>query len=117
LSSISYDQTDQLFLNNIVRYQEFLKKTFEEFEINYQEMVIAMQKADSEQFRRIHHRMKSILATLNMNDLASVIEDVKEKITKRGKKFKSEAELSNLKFQFDFVLDSLTNKLSSLKWH
>ncbi len=117
LSSISYQQTDQLFSSNLVKYQEFLKKTIEEFELNYQGMVVAINKVDLEQFRRIHHRMKSILSTLNMNDLTSVIDDIKSRMTSEKENFEGKNEVENLKFQFDFVLDSLTNKLSSLKWH
>ncbi len=117
LSSISYKKTDQLFMNNLVRYQEFLKKTIQEFEVNQQEMIVAIEKSDREAYRRIHHRMKSILSTFNMNDLTSVIEDIKSRLAGNGEDFEGKNELENLKFQYDFVLDSLINKLSSLKWH
>ena len=117
LNSINYIETDKLFLANMVRYQEFLKKTIDEFEINLQEMIVTIRNIDLESFRKIHHRMKSILSTLNMHDLDSVIEDIKDKLKEEKTQLDVDSEISNLKYQFDFVRDSLINKLSSLKWH
>lgn len=117
ISSISYEQTDRLFNTNIVRYQDFLKKTIEEFENNYSEMVYAIKNRDPEIFRRVNHKMKSIVSTLKMDELASVIDDIKEKLNDEPQVMEEQAEIESLKFQFDIVRDNLTNKLSSLKWH
>jgi len=76
-----------------------------------------MKARDLEAFRKIHHRMKSIVAMLNMGDLSSVIEDIKAKLATDEPDLDIDSEIKNLKYQFDFVRDNLTNKLSSLKWH
>lgn len=117
ITSINYQQTDNLFLSNMVKYQDFLKKTISEFDLNLQEMIQSMKARDLEAFRKIHHRMKSIVAMLNMGDLSSVIEDIKAKLATDEPDLDIDSEIKNLKYQFDFVRDNLTNKLSSLKWH
>ncbi len=117
VTTISYRQTDKLFLTNMVKYQDFLKKTINEFEMNFQELSFAMKAGDMDAYRKIHHRMKSILSTLNMHDLKSVVDDILDKLDSEPGDFDFDSEYQNLKFQFDFVLDNLKNKLSSLKWH
>lgn len=117
ISSINFEQTDKLFNANIVRYQDFLKKTIEEFENNYIEMVYAIRNRDAAIFRRVNHRMKSIVSMLNMNDLMAVIDEIKNKLLENEQVADELSDINTLKYQFDIVKDSLTNKLSSLKWH
>jgi len=117
ISSVDFEKTDKLFLNNIIRYQDFLKKTIEEFDVSKDELCYSIETRNLDQFRQVHHRMKSLIATLGLHDLASLIKGIKRQMKEAPEALKTEDEVQSLKQQVNHVKDNLTNKLSSLKWH
>jgi CheY-like chemotaxis protein len=116
-NKIIFDQTDKLFLGNLVRYQEFLKMTIEEFRINLDLLKSSILDDDLTQFRALRHRMKSIMATFGMSELLRVLDMVKNKMQDGGMSIKDKREFNQiLDYHIQFLLDSLSNKLASLKW-
>jgi CheY-like chemotaxis protein len=116
-SKIIFEQTDKLFLENIVRYQEFLKMTIEEFRVNLDLLKVSVYEEDLITYRQLRHRMKSLIATFGMNELTKLMDEIKSKL-KAGKLSKKEKkEFSTaLDYHVNFLIDSLTNKQASLKW-
>ncbi len=116
-TKIVFDQTDKLFLGNLVRYQEFLKMTIEEFRINLDLLKSAILDGDLNQFRALRHRMKSIMATFGMAELLRVLDNVKSKMQEENMTARDKKEFNQiLDYHIQFLLDSLSNKLASLKW-
>ncbi|MDZ7607606.1 MAG: response regulator [Cyclobacteriaceae bacterium] len=116
-TKIVFDQTDKLFLGNLVRYQEFLKMTIEEFRINLDLLKSTILDDDLNQFRALRHRMKSIMATFGMTELLRVLDNVKARMQNGDMSAKDKKEFNQiLDYHIQFLLDSLANKLASLKW-
>jgi PAS domain S-box-containing protein len=116
-TKIVFDQTDKLFLGNLVRYQEFLKMTIEEFRINLDLLKSTILDDDFQQFRALRHRMKSIMATFGMTELLRVLDNVKARMQDGEMSAKDKKEFNLiLDYHIQFLLDSLSNKLASLKW-
>ncbi len=92
--SISFERTDQLFLSNRLRYQEFLRMAIEEFTINLDLMKEAIKSGDLISFRPINHRMKNLLHTFGMEDLLDHLEEIKERLGDKELKLKGKRELS-----------------------
>ncbi len=115
--NVTFDRTDKLFLNNMIRYQDFLKMTIDEFAINLDHVLLAINNSDLITFRQLRHRMKSIIATFGMKELIDLLDDVKERLNKGDLKDKEKTEYSkSIKLHVDYLIDALTNKLASLKW-
>ncbi len=116
-TKIVFEATDQLFLNNLVRYQDFLKMTIEEFKTNLDLLLISIQQEDITKYRHIRHRMKSIIATFGMQELLKLMDEIKLKLKENNLTEKEKKEFTNtLDHHVNFLIDSLTNKLASLKW-
>ncbi len=116
-TKIAFEATDQLFLNNLIKYQEFLKMTIEEFKTNLDLLLISIQQEDFNEYRRIRHRMKSLIATFGMQELLKLMEEIKSKLKDNSLTEKEKKEFINtLDYHINFLIDSLTNKLASLKW-
>ncbi|MGF1636300.1 MAG: PAS domain S-box protein [Cyclobacteriaceae bacterium] len=114
---VNFDETDKLFLENIVRYQDFLRKTIEEFEVNLEQVIAAIRQSDYNSIRQISHRMKSIIHTLRLFELDACMAEVKEKLKKSELLEGEKKELvKKARLQFDAVRDQFIHKLSSLKW-
>jgi CheY-like chemotaxis protein len=116
-SKIIFEQTDKLFLGNLVRYQEFLKMTVEEFKTNLDLLTVSIYNDDITTYRQLRHRMKSLIATFGMNELMKLLDDVKEKLKLGSLSIKEKKEFAKtLEYHVQFLIDSLSNKLASLKW-
>ena len=68
-------------------------------------------------YRHLRHRMKSLIATFGMSELLKLMDEIKAKL-KEGSLSKKEKKEFNtsLEYHVNFLIDSLTNKLASLKW-
>lgn len=116
-TKIIFEKTDKLFLSNMIRYQEFLKMTIEEFRINLELLKLAAYNDDILHYRQLHHRMKSMIATFGMTELMKILEDLKLKFAAGKIPMKEKNEfITSLDHHVNFLIDSMTNKLSSLKW-
>ncbi|MCG8309305.1 MAG: PAS domain S-box protein [Cytophagales bacterium] len=116
-TKIIFDRTDKLFLGNLVRYQEFLRMTIEEFKINLDLLKVSILDNDLMKYRQLRHRMKSMIATFGMKELLKLMDDIKAKLLK-GSLSKKDQKAYNtaLDYHVNFLIDSLSNKLASLKW-
>lgn len=116
-TKIIFEQTDKLFLGNLVRYQEFLKMTIEEFKINLELLIVSIYDDDLLKYRQLRHRMKSLIATFGMKELLKLMDDIKSTM-KEGElsKKKKKEFTTSLAYHVNFLIDNLSNKLASLKW-
>ncbi len=116
-TKIIFEQTDKLFLGNLIRYQEFLKMTIDEFKINLDLLNVSIYDDDLLKYRHLRHRMKSLIATFGMKELLKLLDDIKAKLKEGSLTNKEKKEFTNsLNYHVNFLIDSLTNKLASLKW-
>lgn len=116
-TKIIFERTDKLFLGNLVRYQEFLKLTVEEFKTNLELLTFSIYDEDLMNYRRLRHRMKSLIATFGMNELLKLLDEIKAKLKEGSLSKKEKKEFTTmLGYHLNFLIDSLTNKLASLKW-
>jgi len=116
-TKIIFENTDQLFMGNLVRYQEFLKMTIDEFKVNLDLLKVAIYDEDLAKYRQLGHRMKSIIATFGMSELIKLLNDIKLKMAKKGLTTKDKKEyVKALDYHITLLTDTLTNKLASLKW-
>jgi PAS domain S-box-containing protein len=116
-TKILFENTDKLFLGNLVRYQEFLKMTINEFKVNLDLLKVSIYDDDLIKYRQLRHRMKSIIATFGMSELIKLLNDIKIKMKERTLTSKEKKEYINaLEHHISFLTDSLSNKLASLKW-
>lgn len=116
-TKILFENTDQLFLGNLVRYQEFLKMTIDEFKVNLDLLKVAIYDDDLMKYRQLRHRMKSIIATFGMSELIKLLGDIKTRMTEGQLTSKEKKEYVNtLDYHINFLTDALSNKLASLKW-
>lgn len=116
-SRIVFVRTDKLFLSNLVKYQEFLRMTINEFKTNLDLLKLSIIDEDLKKYRHIRHRMKSLMATFGMKELLMLLDEIKIALNKDTitKKQKNEFAKS-LDYHINFLIDSFTNKLASLKW-
>ncbi|MCK5369365.1 MAG: response regulator, partial [Cyclobacteriaceae bacterium] len=116
-TKIIFERTDNLFLENLVRYQEFLKMTIEEFKTNLDLLTVSIYDDDLIKYRQLRHRMKSLIATFGMKELLKLMDEIKGKL-KEGSLTKKEKKefITSLTYHINFLIDTLTNKLASLKW-
>jgi PAS domain S-box-containing protein len=116
-TKIIFENTDKLFLGNLVRYQEFLKMTVDEFKVNLDLLKVAILDDDLNAYRQLRHRMKSIIATFGMLELLKLLDEIKAKMRENTLSAKEKKEFINtLDYHIGFLIDALSNKLSSLKW-
>lgn len=117
-TSIIFERTDRLFLSNLIKYQEFLKMTIDEFKINLELLTISIKNEDLSQYRQLRHRMKSLIVTFGMKELLKLLNEIREKLVAGSLSSKDKKEFAiSLNYHVNFLIDCLTNKLSSLKWH
>ena len=116
-SKILFDSTDQLFLGNLVRYQEFLRMTIEEFKVNHDLLKVSVYEDDLIKYRQLRHRMKSVIETFGMKELLKILDEIKYKM-KKGELTMSEKKeyINALEHHINYLTDNLSNKLASLKW-
>lgn len=116
-TKIVFERTDKLFLSNLVRYQEFLRMTIEEFRVNLDLLKVSISGDDLTQYRQLRHRMKSLIATFGMKELLKLMDEIKVNM-KQGnlKEIQKKEYNTTLDYHVKFLIDSLTNKLASLKW-
>ncbi len=116
-AKVNFEQTDQLFSGNVVRYQEFLRMSVEELSDNRDILLAAILEEDLEVFRKVNHRMKNLLGTLSVNDLLEHLENIKEKLRKNQLSEKAKEEIaSGLKNSIEEIIDIMSHKRASLKW-
>jgi PAS domain S-box-containing protein len=116
-TKILFENTDKLFLGNLVRYQEFLKMTIDEFKVNLDLLKVSIYDDDLIKYRQLRHRMKSIIATFGMSELIKLLNDIKLKMKEGELSSKEKKEYNTaLDYHITFLTDSLANKLASLKW-
>ena len=116
-TKIIFEQTDSLFLGNIVRYQEFLSMTVEEFKVNLDLLKESIYNDDLTTYRQLRHRMKSLIATFGMKELLTLLDEIKASLREGELSNKKKKEyITALEYHVGFLLDSLSNKLASLKW-
>ncbi len=116
-SRIIFDRTDKLFLSNLVKYQEFLRMTINEFKTNLDLLTLSIYDDNLKKYRQVRHRMKSIMATFGMNELLMLLDEIKEALVKGSMTKKQQKEFAkSLDYHINFLIDSFTNKLASLKW-
>jgi PAS domain S-box-containing protein len=114
---VNFQKTDKLFMNNRLRYQEFLRMAIEELTINKDLLRAAIREEDLAAFRSIHHRMKNLLVTLAMDELGGRLEQIKERMTAGTAGARENGALQRaLTTRIDRSLDKIGNKLASLKW-
>jgi PAS domain S-box-containing protein len=114
---IIFEQTDKLFLNNLIKYQEFLKMTINEFKNNLDLLTISIKNEDLLQYRQLRHRMKSLIVTFGMKELLKLLNEIKDKLVVGSLTAKEKKQFAkSLKFHVNSLIDSVTNKLASLKW-
>lgn len=116
-TKVNFERTDKLFLENVVRYQEFLRMSIEELSINLDLLLTAIAEEDLVVFRKINHRMKNLLGTLSLHDLLEHLEKTKRKIAddQLSKKVRREMAIS-LRKHIEEVIDIMSHKQASLKW-
>ncbi len=74
-------------------------------------------KDDLTKYRQLRHRMKSLMATFGMKELLKLLDQIKATLMKGPLSLKEKkAFTTSLDYHIKFLIDSLTNKLSSLKW-
>ena len=116
-TKIIFERTDNLFLENLVRYQEFLKMTIEEFKTNLDLLTVSIYDDDLIKYRQLRHRMKSLIATFGMKELLKLMDEIKGKLQEGSLTKKEKKEfITSLTYHINFLIDTLTNKLASLKW-
>jgi CheY-like chemotaxis protein len=116
-TKIIFEHTDNLFLENFVRYQEFLSLTIEEFKVNLDLLKDAIYKGELIKYRHLRHRMKSLIATFGMNELLKLMDEIKARMKEEPLTDKAKKEfVTSLDYHMNFLLDSMSNKLASLKW-
>lgn len=114
---IIFERTDQLFISNLIKYQEFLKMTIDEFKINLELLTISIKDEDLLQYRQLRHRMKSLIVTFGMKELLKLLNEIKDKFIAGSLSSKEKKEfIKSLKRHVNFLIDCLANKLASLKW-
>ncbi len=114
---IIFERTDKLFLSNLVRYQDFLRMTIEEFKVNLDLLKVAINEDDLKKYRQLRHRMKSLIATFGMDELLKLLDKIKVSMAEGDLTEKEKKEfITSLDYHITFLIDSLTNKMSSLKW-
>jgi PAS domain S-box-containing protein len=116
-TKIIFDGTDKLFLGNLIRYQEFLKMTIDEFKVNLDLLKVSIYEDDLIKYRQLRHRMKSIIATFGMSELLKLLNDIKYRMKEKTLTEKEKKEFTiSLDYHISFLVDSMSNKLASLKW-
>ena len=116
-TKIIFERTDKLFLENFVRYQEFLSLTIEEFRVNLDLLKMSIYNGEYIKYRHLRHRMKSLISTFGMKELLRLMDEIKEKLKVQKLTDKEKKEyITALDHHINFLLDSLSNKLASLKW-
>jgi len=116
-TKIIFERTDKLFLGNLVRYQEFLNMTIDEFKINLDLLKVSIYDEDLLKYRQLRHRMKSLIATFGMKELLKLMDEMKKKLKEGPLSTKEKNEfVTSLEYHVNFLIDSLANKLASLKW-
>ena len=116
-TKIIFESTDSLFLSNLIKYQEFLSMTIEEFKTNLDLLIISINEDDLTKYRQLRHRMKSLMATFGMKELLKLLDQIKTTLMKGPLSLKEKKEFTtSLDYHIKFLIDSLTNKLASLKW-
>ncbi len=116
-TKVNFEQTDKLFFENVVRYQEFLRMSVEELSVNRDILLDAILKEDFEVFRKVNHRMKNLLGTLAVNDLLAHLEEIKAKLAKNQLSEKAREKIAaGLKASIEEIIDIMSNKQASLKW-
>jgi len=116
-TKIIFEKTDKLFLENFVRYQEFLSLTVNEFKVNLDLLKLAIYDVDLVKYRHLRHRMKSLISTFGMKELLKLMDEIKDRLKEGALTDKEKKEYINaLDYHINFLLDSLSNKLASLKW-
>lgn len=116
-TAIIFERTDRLFLSNLVKYQEFLKLTIDEFRMDMDLLTISINDENLIQYRQLRHRMKSLIATFGMKKLLILLNEIKEKFVDGSLSPKEKKEFTeSLSYHVNFLIDCLTNKLASLKW-
>ncbi len=114
---VIFDHTDKLFSGNVVRYQEFLRMSIDEFSVNLDLLLTAISQNDLEGFRKINHRMKNLSGTLGINHLLEFLEDIKQKLVDdKMNEQEGEEIITTLKACIEKVIDVMGNKKASLKW-
>jgi CheY-like chemotaxis protein len=114
---VNFEQTDKLFSENVVRYQEFLRMSIEELSVNRDILLAAIIGEDFEVFRKVNHRMKNLLGTLSVNDLLDHLEEIKERLAKNQLSENTREEIAaELKISIEDIIDIMSNKQASLKW-
>jgi PAS domain S-box-containing protein len=116
-SKIMFERTDKLFLENFVRYKEFLNLTIEEFKVNRDLLKDTIYNEELVKYRHLRHRMKSLIATFGMGELTKLMDEIKAKMKDGPLSEKQKKEyVTSLDYHINFLLDSMSNKLASLKW-
>ncbi len=116
-TKIIFEKTDKLFLSNMIRYQEFLKMTIEEFRINLELLRVATYEEDLVKYSQLRHRMKSVIDAFGMKELMKMLDEIKEKFEAGSLSMKEKKEfITALEHHVYYLIDSMTNKLASLKW-
>ncbi len=116
-TSIIFERTDQLFLSNLIKYQEFLKMTINEFKINLELLNRSIQEENQSEYRQLRHRMKSLIITFGMKELLELLNKIREKFATGPLSSNDKHEfIHDLDHHVNFLIDRLTNKLASLKW-
>ena len=91
--------------------------TVEEFKINLDLLKVSVLDNDLATYRQLRHRMKSLIATFGMGDLLKLMDDIKTNMQKGELNKKDQKEYNNaLDYHVNFLIDTLSNKLASLKW-
>ena len=116
-TKIIFERTDKLFLDNFVRYKEFLGLTIEEFKVNRDLLKDTIYKGELIKYRHLRHRMKSLVATFGMNELTKLMDEIKARMKEGTLSDQEKKEfVTSLDYHINFLLDSMSNKLASLKW-
>jgi hypothetical protein len=91
--------------------------TIEEFKTNLDLLTVSIYDDDLIKYRQLRHRMKSLIATFGMKELLKLMDEIKGKL-KEGSLTKKEKKefITSLTYHINFLIDTLTNKLASLKW-
>ncbi|MCC5927893.1 MAG: response regulator [Cyclobacteriaceae bacterium] len=116
--TVDFSWTDHLFQDNLLRYQDFLKKTLEEFTINLENIFQAIDDHNLDHFRQIYHKMKSIINMLKLRELQQTMDELKERLANNDLLEKEKKEIREyINVEFEKITDPVNNKLSSLKWY
>ena len=116
-TKIIFDNTDRLFLGNLVKYQDFLSMTIDEFKVNLDLLKVSIYDNNITEYRQLRHRMKSIIATFGMYELLKLLDTIKDRLISESMTSKERKEfVTTLEYHVGFLVDTLSNKLASLKW-